>query len=130
MCVGGSDSFGGNYYMRYNRLRIAYPGIYNLKTTNGYTGTSWDWVYTSNYGGGWGKLSRDSSASLWYINLRDAQVWNDNNSLELCMRARWSLRFAIGGSTAGAGFQAAGWQNVRCTDMEMFGCANYDGELQ
>lgn len=124
--AGGSDAFGGNYYQRYNRLRIAYPGIYNLKGTDGYTGNDWNWVYTSNYGGGWGKYSRDTTSSLWYVNLRDAQPWALDD--DICWEAKWSLRFAIGGSTAGAGFQAAGWQSNRCFDLYYFGCANYDGE--
>jgi hypothetical protein len=125
VCVAGADAHGEWYgwYLRHTRRKIAYPGIYNLKGRNGYTGDYNDGNYLRQ-----GTTARwDTSAARWYQNM--IMFVGAHGGTPTCWQSIWGRRAAsiVGGSTGGAGFQSGGWESFDCSQLDYFGCANYDG---
>ena len=105
-------------YRRPSRVRIAYPGIYNLKGCEGQLRPP-TYAYNCAQTNNW-----DSTATQWYTNQRYSTPYCDG----CAWVAKWSRRYALSGSTAGAGFQAAGWEAMEPDSNKFFfSCANYDG---
>lgn len=123
VCVASADAHGEWYgwYLRFTRRRIVYPGIYNLRGRNGYTGDYGDASW-----GRQGTTSRwDTSATRWYQNM--IQFVGAGSGTPTCWQSIWARRIALSGATGGAGVQPGGWESFGCFQLDYFGCANYDG---
>lgn len=121
--IANADAHGEWYgwYLRMYRRRIAYPTIQPLKGINGYTGNNndWNWVRQNTW------VQYDTSGTQWYHNV--ATFIGAFSGTATCWESRWSRRRTVSGVVGGAGVSPGGWESFACSDLNYFGCANYDG---